>query len=259
MFAFGAVMLVFVGLGLLILGEDTNVSIYAFSFSPLLHWSLMALLGWGILRAMDWKLVPKPRSALRSWADTIYRQTKISVFRWVNFIGFATIVFFPIFRCYFKIPYLFCHVCPRQCVFGFLRPYLIPAALIMNLERQYWCVHACPIGTLHDCQARMGWQARRLRLGGLVAVAVLGFTGWAYFKIMWDLESSSAVIHDWYTFFLKNQYSVSLVVIVIAAVLIAMAHRVRRAFCQILCPVGTCSDLIRKLERTLEKRGVIYG
>ena len=45
----------------------------------------------------------------------------------------------------------------------------------------------------------------------------------------------------------------------VAAVLLALAHRLRRSFCRILCPVGTCSELILKLERALEKRGVIYG
>ena len=117
--------------------------------------------------------------------------------RWVYFVAFSLVVFYPIFRCYFKIPYLFCHVCPGKCIFGFVRPYIVPAALIMNLEKRFWCYHACPIGTLFDCQGRVWRKSKRvpepLRR---VSIAVLVFTAIAYFKIMWDLEGQPAVEFD---------------------------------------------------------------
>ena len=80
----------------------------------------------------------------------------------MKFSNAQLVIFFPIFRCYFKIPYLFCHVCPRQCAFGYLRPYLVPAALLMNIEKRFWCFHCCPIGPSFDCQARVSSKPLRL-------------------------------------------------------------------------------------------------
>jgi polyferredoxin len=85
------------------------------------------------------------------------------------------------------------------------------------------------------------------------------FTAVSYFKIEWDLESGGAAIHDWYTYFFTNRYTVHLTVICIAAGLILIAFRLRRAFCNILCPIGTFSDLILRLERSLKNRGALDG
>jgi hypothetical protein len=174
------------------------------------------------------------------------------LFRWTYFFAFSLAAFYPIFRCYFRVPYLFCHVCPRKCIFGFVRPFLVPAALIMNLERRLWCYHACPIGTLSDCQARVTRGSRDGRpVLRVVSVAVLGFTAVAYFKIMWDLEAQPTVEHDWYTFFCRNAFAVSAVVILAAISLILLTSRLRRPFCEGLCPVGAFSDLLQRGERGL--------
>jgi hypothetical protein len=257
--AFGTVTLVFAGLGLLMVVEDTNIGLYALSFVPAFHWFLVLLLAWGLLRAMDRDPFRKSAAAFRRWAHAVRRRTRIGPFRWVNFAAFAIVAFYPVFRCYFAIPYLFCHVCPRQCVFGFLRPYLVPAALIMNLEKRYWCYQACPIGTLYDCQACIGGRPKRLRWLGYLALAALAFTAVSYFKLDSDLGSEGKAIQDWYTYFFKNRYSVSLTVIGVAGGLVAVAYRLRRSFCSALCPIGTFSDLVLRLERSLHKRGAFDG
>jgi hypothetical protein len=257
--AFGTVTLAFAGLGLLMVSEDTNIGLYAFSFVPAFHWILVLLLAWGLLRAMDLDPFRNNAETFLRWARAVRHRTRIGPFRWLNFAAFAIVAFYPVFRCYFAIPYLFCHVCPRQCVFGFLRPYVVPAALIMNLEKRYWCYHACPIGTLYDCQVCVAGRPKRLRWLGYLALAALVFTAVSYFKLDWDLGSEGKAIQDWYTYFFKNRYSVSLTVIGVAGGLIAVAYRLRRSFCSALCPIGTFSDLMLRLERSLQKRGVFDG
>ena len=44
-----------------------------------------------------------------------------------------------------------------------------------------------------------------------------------------------------------------LLVILIAILMLLLAFRIRRSFCEILCPVGTLSNLILKLEGLLYK------
>jgi spermidine synthase len=266
-FAFAFALLVLAGVGTVIVAEETSGGVYAVSFAPAYYWALVALLALGIIRAVGleggpvggprrWPSPGRIRAALRRFGRTIYASTKVSVWRWAYFLSFSLAVAYPIFRCYFSVPYLFCHVCPRKCIFGFLRPYLVPAAVIMNLERRFWCYQACPIGTLSDCQARACKGSRRVpaRLRA-VSFAVLGFTAVAYFKIMWDLDHQPAVAFDWYTFFYNNLFAVSTAVIGVAVALVVLGYRLRRSFCEILCPVGAFSDVLLRGERCVQGAG----
>ena len=254
---FGTVLFAFVALGGLIVAPDTSGSIYAFTFTPAYHWLLLALAGWGILQAMGMRL--RSRSQLQGTfqeiALRVHRHTRLRPLRWLFFVAFAPAVFYPIFRCYFTAPFLFCHVCPRLCVFGFLRPYLVPAALLMNLEKRHWCHHACPLGTLYQCQTVSGGRGRRLsRWLFALPLAVLAFTTVGYFEIERDMEGVGIWTGDWYAFFFKETFSASGAVIAIAAVLLIMGFRWRRSFCDTLCPVGTFSELWLKIERRLPQR-----
>lgn len=250
----GAMLLVFALVGVTIVNEQTSGGIYALSLEPAYAWWLVFLLALGILRATGpWNLAARfgrVGAAIDRGARAVFESTKVRALRWVYFVSFAVAVFYPIFRCYFRVPYLFCHVCPRKCVFGFVRPYLVPAVLIMNLENRFWCHNACPLGTLQDGEARVCPRSRhapeRFRL---FATGVLVFTALAYFKVMWDLDGQPAVAFDWYTFFFNNVFSVSAAVVGTALALLLTAARLRRTFCEALCPVGTFSEWVLRLER----------
>ncbi len=255
---FLTILLVFSGIGILVYNGSTSTSVYSMSFYSPYHWLLLGLLAFGILQAMQ--IVP-PLGPVRLWKKLdheIFQRTKMNIFRWIYFISFSLVIFFPIFRCYFKIPYLFCHVCPRQCAFGYLRPYLVPAALIMNIEKRYWCFYYCPIGTFFDCQARVSPKPLRMpKFVKILPIMVLLFTAAAYFKISADLAQPGTTTNDWYTFFFMNIYAPTAMVIGIAVFLIFLAFKIRRSFCELLCPVGTLSDLILKIERLPSKSGVL--
>ena len=128
----------------------------------------------------------------------------------------------------------------------------------MNIEKRYWCFHCCPIGTFFDCQARVSPKPLRLpKFAKILPILVLIFTAFAYFKISTDLTQPGATVDDWYTFFFMNIYAPTSIVIGIAILLIFMALKLRRSFCELLCPVGTLSDLILKIERLPSKGGVL--
>jgi spermidine synthase len=246
---FLAVLLPFSAIGILAGPDRTSTVLYNISFTPVYHWGLLVLLAFNMLQAMG--IVPQLGTAdfRQVLARPILQRTKIHLSRWLNFFAFALVVFFPVFRCYFKIPYLFCHVCPRQCVFGYLRPYLVPAALIMNLDKRFWCFHCCPIGTLHDCQARVAFRPAVLpKFIKVLPLAVLAFTAFAYFRLSADQTQPEAAARDWYTFFFMNVYTSFGIVIAVAALLILTTFKLRRPFCELLCPVGTLSGLLLKIE-----------
>ena len=255
---FGLTLFTFVALGLAITTGGASSGLYTLTFEPAYHWTVAALLGWGIAVAMGMEWPPASRSsgvwrALHRAGRSVRHSTRLGALRWVGFAVFGVTVFYPVFRCFFSVPWLFCHVCPRPCVFGYLRPYLVPAALIMNLEKKHWCHHACPVGTLSHCQAYSGKGRRVPRLAATFSFAVLAFTAVSYFAIASDAETQP-LTHNWYAFFYNEAFAVSSIVLVAAALLIAAGFRWRRPFCDTLCPVGTFSGLVLRLDQGLERR-----
>ena len=232
--------------------DKTSTAIYALSFAPAYHWVLLAIMAAGILRAMDINPWPQRHTTAANKRRT---SAGISFYRWFNFLAFSLAVFYPVFRCYFKIPYLFCHACPRLCIFGYMRPYLVPAALIMNLEKRKWCFTSCPIGTISDCQART--TGRTIRLPAVIRIlplTILAFTAISYFKVKTDLDFPGQSTTDWYMLFYNNIFATSVTVIVITIGLIILGFFIRRSFCELLCPVGTLSDLVLRFERLCDKK-----
>ena len=150
LFTYAILFSLFTYIGVMTYFEETMVTLYTLSLSQSYVYLVLILLGAGLCYAMDYKI------SLNRWSrfsGKIFHLSGIAPFRIFNFIIFSFISFLPIFRCYFKIPYIFCHVCPRKCVFGIIRPYLIPAMLLMNIRKNTWCFHLCPIGTLQDTQS----------------------------------------------------------------------------------------------------------
>lgn len=252
---FSILLLLFTAYGSLICLNTSNMTIYSLSFHPLYYWSVLLLAGIGIIRAI---LAVETSGRNRTKSSTFHRinqtmltSTHLSLLRWINYFVFSLAVFFPIFSCYFKIPYLFCHVCPRQCIFGYLRPYLVPAALIMNLEKRFWCFRVCPIGTLFDKQPRLGRKILGLPIiFKTMPVIILIITGIAYFKVQYDYNSPIKTNEDWYTTLFINSFSPIPIVIGITVFIIILAFKLRRPFCKLVCPVGNLSRLLLKLEQT---------
>lgn len=249
--AYGTTLAIFAVIGVAILSGPTASAVYSMSFLPSYHWFLFALVLFGLISSMDLGIISRIRP-LAKISDAVFEYTNVRILRWINFAGFSLVVFYPIFRCYFKIPYLFCHVCPRKCVFGYLRPYLIPAALIMNLQGRRWCHHACPIGTMYDCQSRVsGSTWVKTIWTSLTGLAALAFIVVSYFKVVADAADTASVRYDWYTYFFQNRFDLTVAVLVSAVVLILTAFRLRRVFCEMLCPIGQVSEWYLKSERKL--------
>ena len=86
----------------------------------------------------------------------LFRKTEIKnpFLKIIYFILFLPIAAIPFIKCYFKIPFIFCKACPRKCVFGELRPFIIPSFLLLNLDKRFWCYKLCPCGILQDYQTK---------------------------------------------------------------------------------------------------------
>jgi len=165
------------------------------------------------------------------------------------FFLFLPAILFPILRCYFRIPYVFCRTCPRPCPWGWLRPVIIPGFLILNLHRRFWCYRLCPFGTLQDYQTQI--CKKRLKIHKAIInikylfllTAILAFLATAYAKA-WLLQS----------FFFTAIYHIILGAAITALVIFILSFVIPRLWCNYFCPVGTVSELVLKGEKLFPRK-----
>ncbi len=151
-------------------------------------------------------------------------------------LGYATYVLLlpavilPLFRCWFKFPYLFCHLCPNKCVFGLLRPFVLPSAIIINLKARFFCYNICPFGKLQTSQCFLN---RRIisKIFLLTGILFLIFVVYAKFSV----RVNSSV----YDFFFKSGNSFSYPVVIGFLIILGASFFIARLWCDSLCPVGS--------------------
>jgi hypothetical protein len=228
-------MLALVGLlGFLIINEATNETIYSISLNSAYAVVIFVLMALGILAALD---IITIHGIKKKFSD------------WLYFIIFLPLVLYSVFRCYFKIPWIFCHICPRKCVWGSLRPYVVPGAVLMNFQQRFWCFNYCPVGKLQDEQAKcckkkivLPKWASWVRYLVLVAIIIV------YFVSLVEAKSKGLSA----MFMFKNVFSTSIVVLAVGLVVLLISFFIHRFFCNYICPIGCVGDLVLKAERKIK-------
>lgn len=160
---------------------------------------------------------------------------------------FLPLLLLPVFRCYFKIPCVFCDVCPGQCPWGISRAFVFNSALIFNLSGKFWCVNLCPFGTFQECQTQVSkrnfllpsWVNLfsyffLLLFIGLYCLSLIGPGARAAFEIGiygWVAITASA-----------------------ALLIIITAFFISRFWCRFLCPVGTIAKITSGFLRFVQNK-----
>ncbi len=155
--------------GIVITGN--NVELYSFSRSKIYTLIISIILILALILSGGWiKLV------FTNW------------FRLIQFLLLSLVAFYPLFRCFFKIPYLFCHVCPRQCAFGIYRKYIIITGTITNTGNWPFCHMTCPIGIMYDAQPVSERRVSQSIINKLhsIRLIILIFIPFVYFKSKFD-------------------------------------------------------------------------
>ncbi len=169
-------------------------------------------------------------------------------FRLIQFLLLSLVAFYPIFRCFFKIPYLFCHVCPRQCAFGIYRKYIVITGTITNTGNWPFCHMTCPIGIMYDAQPVSERRVSQSLISKLhsIRLIILILIPFIYFKSKFDESALTPPFLDIYTFMFKNEFTVSITVLCVALFFIAGGFVIPRFFCNLACPLGAVKKLLDK-------------
>jgi len=162
--------------------------------------------------------------------------------RYVYFIIFIPVAVFPMIRCFFKVPYIFCHICPRQCPWGQLSKATIPVFLAMNFDCRFWCYNLCPLGSVQDyqstvCKARLKWpefirHVRYLILAGVVFALSAVFFADARFRFLFN-----------------GEYMIGKLTIIFFLIVILLSFCIPRLWCRYFCPIGTVGDICLKIRK----------
>lgn len=179
----------------------------------------------------------------------LFRKTEIKEYplRIVYLITFLPAATIPIIKCYFKIPYIFCKACPRKCVFGELRPIIIPAFLFLNLDKRFWCYKLCPCGTIQDYQAKL--SKKRIRLP----------KSFIYFRYLFLLFTTIAALLLIFNEKFKNPffigaYNIIPTTLIAASIIFILCFFIPRFWCNYFCPIGSFGDLAIKTGNRLLKK-----
>lgn len=224
--AWVAGMVMLFGFAVVVVHPDWYVVLYRFSLDRPYPWAV----GFFVLAGLAAALGVRPRLV---WSP---------LWRGLQYIVFSLVVFFPVLRCWFRVPYVFCHACLRPCVFGLVRPYVVWGAAVMNLSAYPWCHHVCPVGLL--LRAQPGFPAAPTRAAGRFRAGVFVFVVAAYFVGLYGrdaYERAGTIYH----FFLRHSYAASAVVLAVAAGFLVANLRVRPSFCRLACPIGALMDVSR--------------
>ncbi|MCX5679576.1 MAG: 4Fe-4S binding protein [Candidatus Omnitrophica bacterium] len=156
------------------------------------------------------------------------------------------VIILPAFRCSFKVPYVFCRVCPTECPWGMLRTVIFSGALFLNLFGRFWCTYLCPLGTIQERQARISkWNFKLPSWAGYSAYIVLILTIGIYSL---SLAGSSLVGYfeaGYYIFIWKTMFA--------ASAIFATAFFIPMFWCRYMCPVGTIAGICETIRRKNNK------
>ena len=156
----------------------------------------------------------------------------------IYFIVFMPIGLFPLLKCYFKIPYVFCNSCPNKCAWGYYRALTVPSFVLLNIDKRRWCFNHCPFGYLQDLQKsktkiKLPKYLKYLRY--IILVLVLFF---------W-------LLYDNYGY--KSGYTITVAVLILAIVTFITSFFIHRFFCNYICPIGTVGDICIKCQKYSKK------
>jgi spermidine synthase len=243
-----------VGFVVLVTGERTHVPLYGFTFLPAYRIAAVSGLFVALFAAFEPQSLRDSMERLARRSSALRRRLGIGGERLVWFLLLLPVATFPLGRCYFTVPFLFCHVCPRPCGFGVVRPYAIPIALLANVHDHRFCERLCPLGTAQArCDGLAGRRARRLSGATILRLAALAFVAFAYFAAQAD-HHEGVQGEGLYSFFFRNAFAPATWTLVTAAGLLALSFFVRRPFCDALCPVGAVSSAVTGVDKLVRRK-----
>lgn len=166
----------------------------------------------------------------------LFRKKYVRHIRPLYFIFFLPVWIMPLIRCWYRIPYVFCDMCPGRCGWGMFRQLFVPGYVGLNLDRRFWCFNLCPIGQIQDCMPKKK-TINVSKIGRYTRYPILAFVILAVFL------NYPATDAGWgHTMLELPGYQPSILGLGLLALVIVGSAFICRPFCNLICPIGAVGD-----------------
>ena len=150
----------------------------------------------------------------------------------------------PVFRCSFKVPYVFCRVCPTRCPWGISRTFLFSSFLSLNVFGNFWCTSCCPVGTFQECQTQVSkWHLKLPSWISLTSYLALLLTLGMYFLSLSGRAQG---------YFQVGYYEWVGLTVSVAGLIMVAAFFIPKFWCRYFCPVGSIAGLTSSLRKRIK-------
>ena len=144
--------------------------------------------------------------------------------RLISLFTLGPLLFYPFSYCPFRLPYVYCFICPTRCVWYKIRGAALLLIIGLNIKKGLFCNHICPLGTIQSFFSKLRNKK--------VAVPIF-LRGLKYFSIVLILL---IVISTW----MNHIFSLKLKNLLWGVFLLGIIMSVfnHRFFCHNLCPIN---------------------
>ncbi len=158
------------------------------------------------------------------------------IVRIISLLALTPLLSYPLLWCPYRLPYLYCLICPLRCGWGRMRGFIILGILLLNLRRDLYCSLLCPGGIIQDLQHKVRLKKFKLPkwtihlkyiILGLFIVIILGCVRYP----------SLLILRRWILYLICLAFLISF-----------FSHRF---WCSNFCPVRVLSYIIRIIRRKL--------
>ncbi len=194
--------------------------------------------------------ISKTRAGLRNILRIIRVSSVVALGPVLAIGNLGTQITGGLLNCPYSVPFLLCPICPAQCTFNLIRPWLFIGAVGSSLLMgQIFCGLVCPMGILSSTLFRPSKRnipaAREkqfltyTRYGVLLIFLYLTLDA---AMIMLELKPTQGL---WYYL---TEHQRGIVIIIAASILILLASSlfVYRPYCRFICPIGTLLSLTNR-------------
>ncbi len=163
-----------------------------------------------------------------------------AVLKWIFGILFLPLVLLPVFRCYFKVPYVFCRACPQPCPWGLCRTFIFNSFLLLNLSGRFWCANLCPIGTYQEGQTHLSKKYLKI-------FSWLFFSSYIILLLVAGMYLLTLFGSPWVAKFEAGRYAWGTTAVITFLAVFVLSFFVPKFGCRYICPVGAIAELTTSL------------